>query len=158
MIGEDRIDRLARRLARDEREIASTTPVIDRMAVALTAPITRRRAMTLAGGAIVAGSLLRPGRASAQNCFPGGPKICSNPKGARVCVPDNLACCSNDNCAIACPYPWRVCERPANCADTASVLPSALKATAWPNSLLICGFDALTYACWRQFAPFLTNT
>jgi len=138
VIGEDRIDRLARRLARDEREIASTTPVIDRMAVALTAPITRRRAMTLAGGAIVAGSLLRPGRASAQNCFPGGPKICSNPKGARVCVPDNLACCSNDNCAIACPYPWRVCERPANCADTARLCTDPSNTSRDPKATKFC--------------------
>ena len=62
---------------------------------------------------------MRPGRAAAQNCYPGGPKICTNSKGARVCVPDNLQCCSNDNCAIACPYPWRDCEAPGNCADTA---------------------------------------
>jgi hypothetical protein len=112
----DKIDRLARRLARTEPEISRS---FDGAARALSAPITRRRAVTLIGGAVMAGSLLRPGRAAAQNCWPGGPKICTNPKGARVCVADNLQCCSNDNCAIACPYPWRDCEAPANCADTA---------------------------------------
>ncbi|HMJ95301.1 MAG TPA: hypothetical protein VK486_05580, partial [Thermoleophilaceae bacterium] len=116
---ENRIDRLALRLAGAEPEISSAAPVVDRVARALDASITRRRAVALIGGAAIAGSLIRPGRAAAQNCYPGGPKICSNSKGARVCVPDNLACCSNDNCAIACPYPWRICEQPGNCADTA---------------------------------------
>jgi hypothetical protein len=114
----DNIDRLARRLARTELEIARTD-AFEGAARALGAPVTRRRAVTLLGGAVVAGSLLRPARAGAQNCWPGGPKVCSNSKGARVCVSNDLQCCSNDNCAIACPYPWRDCEAPANCADTA---------------------------------------
>jgi hypothetical protein len=113
-MSDDHVDRLARRLARTEPEI-SRSGAFDGIARAL---VTRRRAVALAGAAIATGSMLRPGSARAQNCFPGGPKICSNPKGARVCVPDNLQCCSNDNCAIACPYPWRDCEAPANCADT----------------------------------------
>jgi hypothetical protein len=113
-MSDDRVDRLARRLARTEPEI-SRSGAFDGIARAL---VTRRRAVALAGAAIATGSVLRPGSARAQNCFPGGPKICTNPKGARVCVPDNLQCCSNDNCAIACPYPWRDCAAPANCADT----------------------------------------
>jgi hypothetical protein len=121
------MDRLARRLARTEPEIARSTSAplwsiddaFEGAARALGAPVSRRRAVTLLGGAVMAGSLLRPSRADAQNCYPGGPKVCSNPKGARVCVSSDLQCCSNDNCAIACPYRWRDCESPANCADTA---------------------------------------
>lgn len=122
-----RVDGWARRLARPDADLIVSTEarapsggesLVDGMARALAAPVTRRRAVALIGGAVVAGSLLRPGRAQAD-CFPGGPKVCSNPKGARVCVPDNLQCCSNDNCAIACPYPWRDCGGPAICNDTA---------------------------------------
>jgi hypothetical protein len=120
-----RVDDLARRLASDEliartgREPAAPTvdSAFDGLARALAAPLSRRRMLAAAGGAVAAASLLRPGRAQAD-CFPGGPKICSNPHGARVCVPSNLACCSNDNCAIACPYPWRDCAAPAVCNDT----------------------------------------
>ena len=38
------------------------------------------------------------------------------------------------------------------------MLPSALMATAWPNSAFIDGFDAFRYACCTQFAPLRTNT
>lgn len=117
------VDKLARRLAESDPQIYSDARVdaaFDGVARALGAPVTRRRAVALIGAAVAAGSLLRPGRAQAQNCWPGGPKICEQ-NGRRVCVSNDLACCSNDNCAIACPYPWRVCEAPANCADTASM-------------------------------------
>jgi hypothetical protein len=120
-----RMDGWARRLARPAKDdvISSDLPVVEDsllegVAKAVAAPITRRRAVAVIGGTVLAGSLLRPGRANA-GCFPGGPKVCSNPKGARVCVPSDLACCSNENCAIACPYPWRVCASPAVCNDTA---------------------------------------
>jgi hypothetical protein len=115
------IDRLARWLARSDAGIQSSTrgsgSAFDVIARAAAAPVTRRRALVTAGGAMVVSSLLRPGSARAD-CYPGGPKICSNAKGMKVCVPNNLECCSNDNCAIACPYPWRRCEQPGNCADT----------------------------------------
>ena len=91
---------------------------VDGVARALVTPVSRRRVLAAAGGAVVAASLLRPGRAQAD-CFPGGPKVCPNSKGAKVCVPADLECRSNDNCAIACPYPWRVCGAPAICNDTA---------------------------------------
>lgn len=132
--GEDRVDRLARRLALADRDIvaggAPSAPDIesafDGVARVLVTPMTRRRAVMAVGGAIVAGSLLRPGRAHAQGqCPSGGPNVCTSPAGnglvRRVCVPANLACCSNENCAIACPYPWRVCEAPAVCSDTAAM-------------------------------------
>ena len=112
------VDRLARRLA--ERDISSEARVdtaFDGVARALGAPMTRRRVVVLIGAAVAAGSLLRPGRARAQNCYPGGPKVCEQ-NGKRVCVQGDLACCSNDECAIACAFPWRDCEAPANCADT----------------------------------------
>ncbi len=32
-------------------------------------------------------------------------------------------------------------------AETAIVLPSALRLTTWPNSAPACGLDAFTYAC-----------
>lgn len=123
-MAEPRVDRLARRLAGTEPELYSSETAghprietrLDGIARALGAPVTRRRAVALIGGAVMAGSLLAPGRARAQSCFPGGPKVCTS-GGKRVCVPENL-CCSNENCAIACPYPWRDCEAPANCADT----------------------------------------
>ena len=131
MSAEDRVDRWARRLARADRDIvdgeARSTPdidsVFDGVARALATPVTRRRAVLALGGAVAAGSLLRPSRAhAAGQCPSGGPKQCTSPAGnglvRRVCVPDNLACCSNENCAIACPYPWRVCEAPAICSDT----------------------------------------
>jgi hypothetical protein len=89
----------------------------DGIARLLVAPISRRRALVAAGGAVAAASLLRPTRASAD-CWPGGPKVCANSHGAKVCVPSDLACCSNENCAIACPYPWRDCAGPAICNDT----------------------------------------
>ncbi len=116
------IDRLARWLARSDAGIQSSTAggtgsALDVLARAVAGPVTRRRALLTAGGAAMAGSMLRPGSARAD-CFPGGPKVCSNSKGMKVCVPNNLECCSNDNCAIACPYPWRRCEQPGNCADT----------------------------------------
>jgi hypothetical protein len=123
-----RMDGWARRLARSDSEsIVSASgrgpsngeSVFDGVARALAAPVTRRRAVGLIGGAVIAGSLLRPGRARAQNCYPGGPQICTNPHGARVCVPNDLQCCSNENCAIACPYRWRDCNGPARCDDTA---------------------------------------
>jgi hypothetical protein len=120
------IDRLARWLARSDAGIQSPTPAggagsaLDVIARAAAGPVTRRRALLATGGAVMATSLLRPGSARAD-CFPGGPQVCSNSKGMKVCVPNNLACCSNDNCAIACPYPWRTCEQPGNCADTAKM-------------------------------------
>jgi hypothetical protein len=43
-------------------------------------------------------------------------------------------------------------------ADTTIVLPSALRATAWPNSALICGFEGLTYACCDQRSPVRAKT
>jgi hypothetical protein len=132
MSGTSRIDRLAMRLARPDAQIYA----LDGVARRLATPVTRRRAVTLIGTAVAAGSLLRPSRARAQNCWPGGPKICSNSKGARVCVPENLACCSNDNCAIACPYPWRICESAGNCADTASMCTDP--AAAAPGNTLFC--------------------
>jgi hypothetical protein len=129
---EHRVDRLARRLAGEEPGIflASSTPggarrggattpesAFDGLARALVTPLSRRRMIAAAGGAVAAASLLRPGQARAD-CFPGGPKVCSNPKGAKVCVPDDLQCCSNEFCAIACPYPWRDCAGPATCNDS----------------------------------------
>ncbi len=120
------VDRLALRLARTDAELiydsgtrrrAPADTRLDGIARTLGAPVTRRRAVGLIGAGVVAGSLLRPGSARGQNCWPGGPKTCTSGDG-RVCVPNDLACCSNDKCAIACPYPWRVCESPANCADT----------------------------------------
>jgi hypothetical protein len=124
---EHRIDRLARRLAGSEpgifRSVSTATPTVesafDGLARALAAPVTRRRALVVSGGAVAAASLLRPGPArAAGECPSGGPNVCSNSRGARVCVPANLACCSNEFCAIACPYPWRDCEAPATCSDT----------------------------------------
>lgn len=138
---ERRVDRLARRLASEEPGFFSASAIpsgaarpgthggtthraptpesaFDGLARALVTPVSRRRVLAVAGGAVAAASLLRPGRAQAD-CFPGGPQVCSNPKGARVCVPADLACCSNEFCAIACPYPWRDCGGPAICNDSA---------------------------------------
>lgn len=124
---ERRVDRLARLLAdgepgifRSVKQPAGVESAFDSIARAVEVPITRRRAMGVAGVAIAVGAFLRPGRAvAAGQCPSGGPNVCTNSHGARVCVPANLQCCSNDNCAIACPYPWRDCKGPANCSDTA---------------------------------------
>ena len=91
---------------------------LEAIARAVVEPVTRRRAVALIGATVAAGSLLRPGSAQAQNCYPGGTKVCESANGMKVCVPPDLACCSNDKCAIACPYSWRDCESPGNCADT----------------------------------------
>jgi hypothetical protein len=119
------VDRLAVRLASAEPEIYDAGTgrhpragsALEGIARALGAPVTRRRAVALIGATVAAGSLLRPRSARAQNCWPGGPKVCEQ-NGRKVCVAEDLTCCSNDECAIACAYPWRDCESPANCADT----------------------------------------
>jgi hypothetical protein len=132
-MADGRIERWARRLAKSNVDIVSgrRTPadrrpesrsgaetMFEGAAVMLAAPVTRRRAVALMGGAALVGSLLRPGKAKA-GCWPGGPKVCTSSGGARVCVGNELDCCSNDFCAIACPYPWRRCEGPGVCQDTA---------------------------------------
>src|SRR5262249_52735010 len=115
VVREERIERLARRLARSESQIYRSNrgarapeSAFDGVAGALAAPVPRRRAVVTISGAVLAGSLLRPRRARAAaatcecpHCWPYGPKPCQNSKGAKVCVEDNLQCCSNDNCAIA---------------------------------------------------------
>jgi hypothetical protein len=124
-----RMDGWARRLARsteDDLVVARSRPsggeaILDRAARALAAPVTRRRAVGLIGGVMLAGSLLRPGRGWAQSGCSGGLKECRAQGGQRVCVPENLQCCNNDKCAIACPYPWRACEGPGVCQDTAAL-------------------------------------
>ena len=126
---EDRVDRLARRLAGEEPGIFRASPTLataqttaesafDGLARALVTPVSRRRALAVAGGAVAAVSLLRPEQARAAcGCPDGGPTVCDGPNGTRCCAPAGLACCSNEFCAIACPYPWRVCAGPAICND-----------------------------------------
>jgi hypothetical protein len=123
------LDRLALRLAHEEPDIyrsatgrsGGAETVLEGIARALAAPVTRRGAVKLAGGAVLAGSLLRPASALGQDCYPGGPKVCESPNGQKVCVSGDLACCNSDLCAYACGEPWRVCESPANCSDTAAM-------------------------------------
>ena len=135
---ERRVDRFARRLAGEEPGIfqaaarppagrskptataAGTESAFDGLARALVTPVSRRRVLAAAGGAVAAASLLRAGQArAAGECPGGGPTVCAGPHGTRVCVPDGLSCCSNEFCAIACPYPWRDCAGPAICNDVA---------------------------------------
>jgi hypothetical protein len=122
-----RVDELARRLAGGREPVCSSAihdgagdAGIERLARMLATPVSRRRAVALIGGAAAAGSLLRPRAAGAQNCFPGGPKICTAPHGQRVCVPDDYQCCSNDYCAVAC-HPDKACEGAGICGDTSAM-------------------------------------
>ena len=101
------------------------TPVwaIDRLAVALATPVSRRRSMALFAGALIGGELLHPLRARAQgvNCSGDTPKKCSHPGGAAVCVSADSPCCSSTTCAQAC-KPWQRCINEgapnAGCPDT----------------------------------------
>ncbi|MGZ6616742.1 MAG: hypothetical protein ACXVFQ_20245, partial [Solirubrobacteraceae bacterium] len=147
-MNDHRLDRLARRVATLDTNIArraASAPgpsdsALDGIARAVATPISRRRALLAAGSAVAAASLLRPGRAEAD-CFPGGPKICSNSHGAKVCVPNNLACCSNDNCAIACPYPWRECAGAAICNDTPAMCQTPVAAGFAPDQSVYCSAE-----------------
>src|SRR4051794_28328622 len=123
-----RLDRWARRLAEPDSELihshrgrgsAEGESVFDGVARTLAAPVTRRRAVGLIGGAAVAVSLLRPRRARAD-CYPGGPQTCTAAGGAKVCVPADYTCCSNDKCAIAC-RSYQGCESAGICGDTAKL-------------------------------------
>ncbi len=130
-----RVDRLARRLASSDRNGPSSRTVtppdtaeamLDGVARALVAPISRRRAVVAIGGAVVAGSTLRPGWASADArvCSGATPKKCQGSGGQSVCVSADSPCCSNELCGGAC-RPGQVCrpgdgDHNAHCEDTAA--------------------------------------
>src|SRR4051794_19406617 len=128
------MERWARRLARsDEHPIADrplrhaprATPAFDDLARSLVAPMTRRRAGVLVGGAVVAASLVRPPRARAavggctSQATSTNPKCCyrlgSGPNDRPCCVEAELQCCNTDMCAAACGYSWRDCTAPGRC-------------------------------------------
>lgn len=132
-----RVDRLARRLARRPDHVltrqtlpapAPAEPLLDGVARALAAPVTRRRAVVLAGGAVVAGSVLRPGgaRADARVCPPGTTK-CQSAGGPSACMPSGqgLVCCNSDVCAGYCTHPGQICAgdggRLAHCEDSPAI-------------------------------------
>jgi len=94
---------------------------IDTVSRALAGPISRRRAIGVISGTLVAGGALRPGFAGAvgYDCSGKTPQKCANPGGAQVCVGTDWACCSNTLCAAACP-PWQFCaDGGAACEDNA---------------------------------------
>jgi hypothetical protein len=92
----------------------------DDVARALAQPMRRRRALRLAGAALVGAALpgLRPraARAAGYPCTGLNSQKCSS-GGAQVCVPPDWECCSNDLCAGAC-EPWESCSAGNGCDDT----------------------------------------
>jgi hypothetical protein len=89
--------------------------------------MSRRRAIGLISGTVVAGRFLRPGSSAAAgiNCSPPDSQKCAHPGGAAVCVEPDWHCCISEKCAAACP-PWKKCgpvgcdDTPAICTDTRS--------------------------------------
>ena len=93
----------------------------DDIARRLAEPMPRRRALRVAGAALVGAVAvpgLRPRSAAAAGypCTGLNPLKCSN-GGAQVCVPSDWNCCSNELCAGAC-EPWEACSPGAGCDDT----------------------------------------
>jgi hypothetical protein len=151
-------ERWARRLARsDENLIVDTplrhspraTPALDNLARSLVAPMTRRRAVVLMGGAVVAGSLVRPRRAPAAIGGCTSEETASNPTccyrlggmGANdrpCCVAPGHACCSTDQCALACAQTWQVCRGPGRCDDTARMCFAETNRKARANKTVFC--------------------
>jgi hypothetical protein len=138
-----RVDRLARRLANPGGHVltrqrlpqpGAAEPVLDGVARALVAPVTRRRAVVLVGGAVVAGSVLRPGgaRADARVC-PAGTTKCQSAGGPSACMPTGkgLVCCNSDVCAGYCTHPGQICAqdggRLAHCEDGPGICTDRLK-------------------------------
>jgi hypothetical protein len=94
-----------------------TDHIFDQFARSLASPISRRRAIGATFGAVVAGSVLRPGIAQADCAL----KKCTAPGGAFVCVEPDWPCCNSKTCAGACAGSWKVCSQPgtqaASCDD-----------------------------------------
>ncbi len=92
----------------------------DDLARRLAETMPRRRALRLAGAALVGAVAvpgLRPRSAGAVGfpCTGLTPQKCSS-GGAQVCVPNDWNCCSNSLCAGAC-KPWESCSS-GGCNDT----------------------------------------
>ena len=92
------------------------TFAIDTLARALAAPMSRRRAIGVISGTLLAGSALRPpgARAAGLTCPPSSDPTatlrCQSTVGdAALCVPPDWHCCSNPVCAGAC-KPWEKCS------------------------------------------------
>ena len=148
MIGGD-FDDLGRALARraSRRSLLSSalragTPQVDEARIdtlsrALAVPMSRRRAIGVVSGTLIAGSVLRPrfaGAADAPPCPDGAPQKCVSTMGAaQVCVENDWHCCSNTVCAGAC-KPWENCVKfgtpESGCDDTAQLCVDPRVATA----------------------------
>src|SRR5436190_6866978 len=89
---------------------ATDGALVDGIARALAEPMPRRRAIGLVGGMLLAGSLLRPGRArgDARVCppssQPAATKKCQSPGGQSLCTTPDMPCCNTDRCAVACHF------------------------------------------------------
>ena len=101
---------------------------IDSIARSLAAPMSRRRAIRVISGTLLAGSVLRPrsARAAGLTCPPSSDPTatlrCQSTVGdAALCVQPDWHCCSNPVCAGAC-KPWEECSNVGNpqsgCDDT----------------------------------------
>ena len=104
------------------------TFAIDTLARALATPMSRRRAIGVISGSLLAGSALRPpgARATGLTCPPSSDPTatlrCQSTVGdAALCAPADWHCCSNPVCAGAC-KPWEKCSNfgspQSGCDDT----------------------------------------
>ena len=94
----------------------------DDLARTLASPMPRRRALRLAGAALVTAAVpaLRPRTASAfgYSCSdPNFPQKCFGGNGTQVCVAADEHCCTNALCASAC-APWEQCSNGNACDAT----------------------------------------
>jgi hypothetical protein len=127
------LDELARQAATSRDVSASNAGIersIDAVSRALALPLSRRRAIGVVAGGLLAAGTLRPrfARAAGPDCTFGDPQKCTatkagaNGNAAQVCVGNDWHCCGNDRCAIAC-KPWERCVNggspTAGCSDTA---------------------------------------
>jgi hypothetical protein len=123
---------MALRRARDlevrNKSHGRPTFAIDTVARALASPMSRRRAIGVISGTLLAGSGLRPrsARAAGLTCPPSSDPTatlrCQSTVGdAALCAPADWHCCSNPVCAGAC-KPWEKCSNggspQSGCDDT----------------------------------------
>lgn len=118
---------------------------IDVLSRALAEPLSRRRAIGVISGTLLAGSVLRPSFAGATTCGGNTPKRCEAPpdkqgNAAFVCVPQDYVCCSTTKCASAC-RGYQTCADGA-CSDTSK----------------LCGYPGGGYENFTKFCSVSTTT
>ena len=128
-----RLDDFSRRAAGPKAGGDTTIDALSRV-LSLGRPVSRRRAIGVLGGALVAGHVARalPALGQGARCpkssDPAATKECTKMVDggvAFVCVRPELPCCNSDRCAVACSQPWKVCRNEgsatAACDDTAAM-------------------------------------